>query len=90
MKYLVQWSLPQATFRQAVERFLKTGGVPPAGVTLIGRWHGMNRQGCAVVETADPVVLFAYLAEWQEFIPIEATPLLEDAEVAGALAPLYQ
>ena len=90
MKYLMQWSLPQATFRQSVQRFLKTGGVPPSGVELIGRWHGMNGKGCAVVEAADPKALFAYVTEWQELIPIEATPLVEDAEAAEALAPLYQ
>ncbi len=90
MKYLVQWSFPQATFRQSVQRFLQTGGAPPAGVTLVGRWHGMNGKGAAVVETSDPTALFAYLAEWLEFIPIEATPLVEDAEAAAALLPLYQ
>jgi hypothetical protein len=40
-----------------VQRFLKTGGVPPAGVTLIGRWHGMNGKGCAVVESSNPPAL---------------------------------
>lgn len=53
MKYLVQWSFAQSTFRQAVERFLQTGGVPPSGVTLLACYHGMNAKGCAVVEDAD-------------------------------------
>lgn len=90
MKYLVQWSFPHDTFRQSVQRFLKTGGEPPSGVTLIGRWHGMNGKGCAVVEASDPTALFGYVAEWMEFIAIEATPLVEDAEAAQVLAPLYQ
>ena len=90
MKHPVQWSLPHDSFRPAVQRFLKTGGVPPAGVTLIGRWHGMNGKGCAVVESSDPQALFAYIAEWMEFIDIEATPLVEDAEAAAVLVPLYQ
>lgn len=90
MKYLMQWSFPQTTFRQSVEKFLKTGGQPPPGVTLIGRWHGLNGKGCAVVETSDPTALFGYIAEWLEYIPVEATPLVEDAEAAQALAPLYQ
>jgi hypothetical protein len=90
MKYLVQWSFPQETFRPAVQRFLKTGGMPPAGVTMLGRWHGMNGKGCAVVESSDASALFSYVAEWMEFIQIEATPLVEDAEAAEALMPLYQ
>ncbi|MGA1146965.1 MAG: DUF3303 domain-containing protein [Candidatus Nanopelagicales bacterium] len=90
MKYLVQWSFPQATFRLAAQRFLKTGGIPPAGVTMVGRWHGMNGTGCAVVESSDTQALFSYIAEWMEVIQIEATPLVDDAEAAEALAPLYQ
>ena len=90
MKYLVQWSFPHDTFRPAVQRFLKQGGIPPAGVTLIGRWHGMNGKGCAVVESSDAQALFIYIAEWMEFIHIEATPLVEDGEAAEALALLYQ
>lgn len=90
MKYLVQWSFPHDTFRPAVQRFLKTGGEPPAGVTLIGRWHGMNGKGCAIVEAADAPALFGYVAEWMEYIQIEATPLVEDAEAAHVLAPLYR
>ena len=73
-----------------MQRFLKQGGIPPAGVTLIGRWHGMNGKGCAVVESSDAQALFSYIAEWMEFIHIEATPLVEDGEAAEALALLYQ
>lgn len=89
MKYLLQWSLPQSTFRDSVKRFLKTGGQPPEGVTLVGRWHGMNGKGCAVIESDDSKALFAYFAEWAEVIPIEATPLVEDAEAGDVLGRLY-
>lgn len=89
MKYLVQWELPPAAVREAAQRFLKTGGSPPDGVTLVGRWHGMNRTGCAVVETADTTALFAYIAEWMELFPIQATPVVEDAEAAQVLASIY-
>lgn len=89
MKYLIQWELPPTAVREAVGRFLKTGGLPPDGVTLLGRWHGMNRTGCAVVEASDPKALFAYVAEWMELFPITATPLLEDAEAGEVLASIY-
>jgi hypothetical protein len=80
--------LPQATYHGASERFLKTGGMPPAGVKLIGRWHGMSGNGFAVVETTDPKALYAWFAEWQEFLPIETTPCLEDADAGAVLATL--
>jgi hypothetical protein len=90
MKFLVQWSLPQSTFRPAVTRFLQAGGLPPAGVTLVGRWHGMNGKGCAVVETTDAKALYAWVAEWMEFLPIETTPVLEDADAGAVLSTMYK
>lgn len=90
MKFLVSWSLPQATYRAAVARFLQTGGMPPTGVDLIGRWHGMSGAGCAVVETNDPKALYAWVAEWLEFIPMQTTPVLEDADAGAVLTAMYK
>jgi hypothetical protein len=89
MKFLIQWSQSQATYRPAVEHFLKTGANPPAGVTLVGRWVGMNGKGCMVVESDDAKALFEFFAEWSEFFPIETTPLVEDAELGEVLSKLY-
>ncbi len=86
MKFIVSWSLPQASYNAASERFMKTGGLPPGGVTLLGRWHGMSGKGFAVAESADPKALYAWYAEWTEFIPIEVTPCLEDADAGAVLA----
>jgi len=90
MKFLVSWSFPQATFRSAVARFLQNGGMPPAGVQLIGRWHGMSGKGCAVVETGDPKALYAWITEWAELLPIETTPVLEDADAGAVLKSMQK
>ena len=90
MKFLVSWSLPQGTYRSAVARFLKAGGMPPAGVKLIGRWHGMSGAGCAVVETNDAKALYAWFAEWSEFLPVQTTPVLEDADAGAVLESMYK
>jgi hypothetical protein len=90
MKFLVLWSLPQSTYRIAAQKFLKTGGgLPPAGIKMIGRWHGMSGKGCAVVETTDAKALFTWIAEWSEFLPIEVTPVLEDADTGAVLSALF-
>jgi hypothetical protein len=90
MKYLVQWSVPQQTMRPAVERFLQTGGKPPDGVTQLGRWFGMNGKGCSVVEADDPKGVFSLVSEWQEFLEIDATPVLEDDAAGEVLAKLFK
>jgi hypothetical protein len=90
MKFLVSWSLPSGTFRPAVARFLKGGGMPSSGVKLIGRWHGMSGMGVAVAETNDPKALYAWVAEWSEFLPLQTTPVVEDAEAGEVLGAMYK
>jgi hypothetical protein len=88
VKFIVSWTLPQATYNGALEKFLASGGLPPAGVKLVGRWHGMNGSGFAIAETDDPKALYAWYAEWLEFIPIATTPCLEDQDTGEVLASL--
>jgi hypothetical protein len=88
MKYIVSWTLPAASFNAAAARFLQAGGLPPAGVKLVGRWHGMAGRGFAVVETTDAKALYAWVCEWSDVIGIEATPCLEDADAGAVLGSL--
>ena len=90
MKYMVSWSLPSATYRGAVARFLQNGGAVPAGVKMISRYHGMNGRGVAIVETTDAKALFTWFAEWNEFLSIETTPVVEDADCAAVLGALFK
>ena len=53
MKFIVKWKIPKGSVVDAEQRFLKTGGAPPAGVTMIGRWHGMGGGGVLIAETSD-------------------------------------
>ena len=89
MKYLVQWTLSPEGTRAASKRFLETGGKPPAGVTQLGRWFGLNGSGCAVVEADDAKGVFTMVSEWQEFMQISATPVLEDDEAGEIIGKLY-
>lgn len=90
MKFLVSWSLPHGdNYRSAVARFLENGGTPPAGVELVGRWHGANGKGFALAETDDAKAIFEWFAQWQEFMEITATPVVEDAEAGAVLQSLY-
>jgi hypothetical protein len=88
MKFLVSWGLPSGTFNAAVDRFLSTGGLPPKGVNMIGRWHGMSGRGCAVVETKDAKALYTWVSQWADLLPLEVTPVVEDAEAGKVLASL--
>jgi hypothetical protein len=40
-------------------------------------------------QTDDAKALFGWFAEWNEFMDIEATPLVEDADAGAVLQSLY-
>ncbi|MDO8252030.1 MAG: DUF3303 domain-containing protein [Rhodoferax sp.] len=88
MKYIVSWTLPQGTYNAAVARFLETGGAPPKGVEMLGRWHGMSGQGFAITESSDAKAMFLFQAQWADLLALSVTPCLEDAEVGPVLASL--
>lgn len=89
MKYIVSWTLPTgADYHTAVDRFLQSGGTPPAGVTMLGRWHGMNRRGFAIAESSDAKALYLWMAQWADVLDISVTPCLEDADAGSALQSL--
>ena len=88
MKYIVSWLLPQGTFNFAVSRFLETGGAPPKGIEMLGRWHGMSGQGFAIAESTDAKAMFFWQAQWADLLPMTITPCLEDADAGEVLASL--
>lgn len=90
MQYISSWTLPTGeAYRNVVAEFLKDGGAPPAGVKLLGRWHGANGKGFLVMESDDPKAIFGFFAHYQEFMEIESTPALEDADAGAVLQSLY-
>ena len=88
MKYITSWTLPHGTFNATIARFLETGGAPPKGVTILGRWHGMSGQGFAVSESDDAKAMFEWRAQWADLLEMTVTPCLEDADAGQVLASL--
>lgn len=85
MKFIVYWKTPRGSVVDAEARFLKTGGGPPAGVKMLGRWHGFTR-GVAIAETSDAKALFAWLSQWNDLLEMEVTPCLEDKEAGEVMS----
>jgi len=86
MRFISSWTVPPGTFNVAIARFLETGGAPPKGVKMIGRWHGMSGQGFAVYESDDPKAMFTWQVQWADVLALTVTPCLEDAEAGEVLA----
>ncbi len=86
MKFTVKWNIPKGSVAEAEARFLQTGGQPPAGVKMIGRWHGMSGGGVLIAETTDAKALYSWLSYWNDLLEFETTPCLDDAEAGEVLA----
>ena len=89
MKYMLTWFVPPHHYEAGISRFLKTGGPPPAGVKLHGRWHSLAGQsGFILAESSDPKAIYAWSAQWADVIKLTVTPVLEDADASGVLQGL--
>ena len=88
MKFITSWTIAPGFTNAAIARFLETGGAPPEGVRLIGRWHGANSQGFAVSEATDGKAVYQWAAQWADLLTITVTPCLEDADAGAVLSSL--
>jgi hypothetical protein len=88
MKFIVKWSIPKDCVANAEQRFLSTGAPPPAGVTMIGRWHGMSGGGVLIAETNDAKALYSWLQYWNDLLEFETTPCVEDVEAGEVMKAL--
>lgn len=81
MKFMVTWSTQAANQKEAIARFLKTGGGPPAGVKMVGRWHTAGG-GVVLAETNDAKAIYEWTGQWSDLLEFNVTPVLDDAEAA--------
>jgi Protein of unknown function (DUF3303) len=86
MKFIVQWKGLPTVQQPAIERFMKTGGLPPESVTLLARWHAIGElSGVAIVEAADTSGLAQWVLEWGDLLSFTTAPALTDEELGAAL-----
>jgi hypothetical protein len=71
---------------EAIARFLKTGGQPPKGAKLLGRWTRLDfSQGYDLLESDDPKVLIEFALAWNDVMQIEIVPVIEDQGLSEVL-----
>lgn len=84
MKFTVSWSINPAHRRDANARFLETGGGPPDGIEMLGRWHG-GEGGFVLAETGDVKALYEWLGQWNDLLDFKVTPVMDDADAAEVI-----
>lgn len=90
MKFMSTWSAKPGALREAVGRFLAGLGTPPAGVTLLGRWHNADCSGgFSLSESDNPAALYESAGVWADLMDLKIVPVIEDAEAGPILAKVF-
>lgn len=88
MKFMLtfHWKPDTKTQNEGIARFRKTGGQPPKGATLLGRWTRADFSGgYDLLESDDPQALAEFALMWSDLMQLEIVPVLEDGPLAEVL-----
>lgn len=88
MKFMLTFIItPESKGRdEAIARFKKTGGQPPKGVTMIGRWTAADFSGgFALLESDNATALTEFSLQWSDLMEIKLVPVIEDAQLTEVL-----
>ena len=88
MKFMLSFTMAQdkAKRDEAIQRFLKTGGQPPKGAKLLGRWTAANfNHGFDLLESDDVKPLTQFALEWGDLMELNITPVVEDKDLLEVL-----
>jgi hypothetical protein len=71
---------------EAIARFRKSGGLPPTGVELLGRWMRADfNGGFDLLESNDPQALTEFALMWSDLMDLTIVPVLEDQQLTEVL-----
>lgn len=88
MKFMLTFAMrPETKGRdEAIARFKKTGGQPPKGARLLGRWTAADFSGgFDLLESDDPKALTEFSLQWSDVMDLRLVPVVEDAELGEVL-----
>ena len=86
MKFMLTFSLSPDTRNEAIARFLKTGGQPPKGAKLLGRWISADlSKAYDLVESDDPNALTEFALQWSDLMQVETSLVVEDKDLIEVL-----
>jgi hypothetical protein len=86
MKFVCTWKISPDSRDRAIQRFKETGGAPPAGVRMVGRWHDVGgKGGWVVAEADDPAKIASWCLNWTDLLSFEVAPVVDDQEFTQLL-----
>jgi hypothetical protein len=89
MKFMLTFCIkPETKSRdEAIARFKATGGQPPKGAKLLGRWTCADFSGGFVLLESDDIkAMTEFSLMWSDTMELRLTPVIEDADLGQVLA----
>ena len=79
MLFVIHYTSPPERRDEIMEKFKATGGLPPEGVKMLGRWTRIGGGwGFCVAETDDSQALAKWAQDWSNLMTMEVHPVLDD------------
>ncbi len=88
MKFMLTFAIrPETKARdEAIARFKATGGHPPKGAKLLGRWTAADFSGgFDPLESDDVKALTEFSLMWSDLMELKIVPVIEDADLGEVL-----
>jgi hypothetical protein len=86
MLFMIEYSIRPEHRDAAQARFKATGGPPPSGAKMVGRWHSIaGLGGFVLAEGTDPVALGKWMQEWTDVLTFTVTPVNDDQHTMQVL-----
>ena len=79
MQFLVSWTIKPEHRDAATARLVETGGLPPGGAKMLGRWHfAESREGFLIAESDDAIAMSKWTYAWSDLLSFRIVPIVDD------------
>jgi hypothetical protein len=88
MRYMVIERYRNGDAVPVYQRFRDRGRMAPDGLTYVESWVDEPMRVCyQLMETDDPALLDAWMANWSDIVDFEVHPVISSPEAAALIAP---
>ena len=86
MQFIITYEIGPENRSSSGQRFLQTGGLPPKGVTMLGRWHkAAGLGGWLLCESSNAEALANWVYGWNDLLRFEIAPVIDDKQAGRVL-----
>jgi hypothetical protein len=90
MLFIFSWTHTPAARDVTIKQFMATGGMPPAGIDMLSRYHNLDGTGgFAICQSTDASALASWALDWNGLIEIKIVPIMDDETISGVLRPRF-